>query len=391
APGIKGKIGDNLREALERLPLNRELVTIKTDVALGGGPDTLALRERDVDTLRALFTRYAMNQALRELDGGAAAAPAPDARAGKPARAASFVTAPQPEGALDPALSAPGSYETVFTQAQLDAWIARLEAAGAFAFDTETDALDAMRAGLVGISFCVEPGQACYIPLGHDYPGVPAQLDRDKVLAALAPLFADPARNKLGQHGKYDLHVLRRHGVEVAGYADDTMLESFVLDSGRSRHDMDSLASRYLGYATMKFEDVAGKGSKQISFAQVAIDDAARYGAEDADVTLRLHRAMAPKLAAEPRLASVYRDIEMPLVPVLARIEANGVMIDADELRRQGADLARRMLVAQQRATELAGRTFNLDSPKQLQTLLFDELKLPALVKTPKGQPSTNE
>src|SRR5690606_21659737 len=303
----------------------------------------------------------------------------------------SFVTAPQPEGALDPALSAPGSYETVFTQAQLDAWIARLEAAGAFAFDTETDALDAMRAGLVGISFCVEPGQACYIPLGHDYPGVPAQLDRDKVLAALAPLFADPARNKLGQHGKYDLHVLRRHGVEVAGYADDTMLESFVLDSGRSRHDMDSLASRYLGYATMKFEDVAGKGSKQISFAQVAIDDAARYGAEDADVTLRLHRAMAPKLAAEPRLASVYRDIEMPLVPVLARIEANGVMIDADELRRQGADLARRMLVAQQRATELAGRTFNLDSPKQLQALLFDELKLPALVKTPKGQPSTNE
>ncbi|GAA3914314.1 DNA polymerase I [Luteimonas lutimaris] len=390
APGIKGKIGDNLREALDRLPLNRELVTIRTDVALDGGPETLALRERDADTLRALFTRYAMNQALRELDGGAAA-PAPTARAGKPARGAAFVTAPQPETTLDPALSAPGEYEMVLEQAQLDAWVARLRAADEFAFDTETDSLDAMRANLVGMSFCVEAGTACYIPLAHDYPGVPAQLDRAAVLAALAPLFADPARKKLGQHGKYDLHVLRRHGVEVAGYADDTMLESFVLDSGRSRHDMDSQAARLLGYATMKYEDVAGKGSKKILFSQVALDDATRYAAEDADVTMRLHRLQAPKLAAEPGLESVYRDIEMPLVPVLARVEANGVMVDAEELRRQSADLSRRMLAAQQRATELAGRTFNLDSPKQLQALLFDELKLPAVLKTPKGQPSTNE
>lgn len=391
APGIKGKIGDNLREALERLPLNRDLVTIKTDVALDGSPETLALRERDVDTLRALFTRYAMNQALRELDGGEAGAPAAGARAGKPARAASFVTAPLPEGAPDPALSAPGVYEMVTTQAQLDAWIARLQAADEFAVDTETDSLDAMRANLVGMSFCIEPGTACYLPLAHDYPGMPAQLDRAQALAALAPLFADASIKKLGQHGKYDLHVLRRHGVEVAGYADDTMLESFVLESGRTRHDMDSLAARYLGYTTMKYEDVAGKGSKKILFSQVALDDATRYAAEDADVTMRLHRALAPKLAAEPALESVYRDIEMPLVPVLARVEANGVMVDADELRRQSADLSRRMLAAQQRATELAGRTFNLDSPKQLQALLFDELGLPALVKTPKGQPSTNE
>src|SRR5690606_6991897 len=195
----------------------------------------------------------------------------------------------------------------------------------------------------------------------------------------------------LGQHGKYDLHVLRRHGVEVAGYADDTMLESFVLESGRTRHDMDSLAARYLGYTTLKYEDVAGKGSKKIAFSQVALDDATRYAAEDADVTMRLHRVLAPKLATEPGLASVYRDIEMPLVPVLARVEANGVMVDADELRRQSADLSMRMLAAQQRATELAGRTFNLDSPKQLQALLFDELKLPAVLKTPTGQPSTNE
>src|SRR5690606_12149380 len=359
APGIKGKIGDNLREALDRLPLNRELVTIKTDVALDGGPETLALRERDADKLRGLFTRYAMNQALRELDGGAAAVPA--ARAGKPARGASFVTAPPPDAAPDPALSAPGAHEMVTGQAQLDAWIERLRAADEFAVDTETDSLDAMRANLVGMSFCIEPGTACYIPLAHDYPGVPAQLGRAQVLAALAPLFADPAKKKLGQHGKYDLHVRRRHGVGVAGYADDTLLESFVLESGRTRHDMDSLAARYLGYATMKYEDVAGKGSKKILFSQVALDDATRYAAEDADVTMRLHRVLAPKLAAEPRLESVYRDIEMPLVPVLARVEANGVMVDADELRRQSADLSRRMLAAQQRATELAGRTFNLD------------------------------
>ncbi|MDN5782809.1 MAG: DNA polymerase I, partial [Luteimonas sp.] len=343
-----------------------------------------------VGALRELFTRYGMNQALRELEGGAAA-PEAAPRAGKAGRGASFITAPQPEVALDPALSAPGSYETVLEQAQLDAWIERLRAADEFAFDTETDSLDAMRANLVGMSFCVEPGTACYIPLAHDYPGVPAQLDRAQVLAALAPLFADALRKKLGQHGKYDLHVLRRHGVEVAGYADDTMLESFVLDSGRTRHDMDSLATRYLGYATMKYEDVAGKGSKKILFSQVALDDATRYAAEDADVTLRLHRALAPKLTAEPGLESVYRDIEMPLVPVLARVEANGVMVDVAELRRQSADLSKRMLAAQQRATEMAGRTFNLDSPKQLQALLFDELKLPAVLKTPKGQPSTNE
>jgi len=248
-----------------------------------------------------------------------------------------------------------------------------------------------MQANLVGMSFAVEPGKAAYLPLGHVYPGAPAQLDQAATLARLAPLFADPGKRKLGQHGKYDLHVLRRHGVEVGGYADDTMLESFVYNSGSNRHDMDSLAKRFLGYDTIKYEQVAGKGAKQILFSQVALDDATRYAAEDADVTLRLHRVMAPKLAAEPGLERVYRDIEMPLVPVLARIEANGVRIDGDELRRQSADLAKRMLAAQQKATELAGRSFNLDSPKQLQALLFDELKLPAVLKTPTGQPSTNE
>jgi DNA polymerase-1 len=329
---------------------------------------------------------------LKELDGAVAAAPAADKEPGV-ARGNGFVapgTRASPTD-IDASLSAPGEYECVLAMEQLHAWVAKLHAADEFAFDTETDSLDPMRANLVGISLCVESGKACYIPLAHVAPGVAAQLPRDTVLDALRPLLADPSTKKLGQHGKYDLHVLRRHGVDVQGYADDTMLESFVLNAGIARHDMDSLAQRHLGYATIKYEDVAGKGSKAILFSQVALDDATRYAAEDADITLRLHRAMLPKLAAEPKLLSVYRDIEMPLLPVLARIEANGVMIDADELRRQSADLSRRMLAAQQQATELAGRSFNLDSPKQLGALLFDELKLPALVKTPSGAPSTNE
>ncbi|MCS4236514.1 DNA polymerase I [Stenotrophomonas sp. BIGb0135] len=394
APGMKGKIGENLRAALERLPLNRELVTIRTDVPLDASPRTLALRDPDVPVLGELYLRYGFTQALKELGGPAAAAvAASDATVSLRGTAAGYARsalaeAPAP---LDPALSAPGDYEIVLTTEQLSAWVERAEAAELIAFDTETDALDAMRANLVGISLAVEPGRAAYIPVGHDYPGAPAQLPRAQVLDALRPVLENPARKKLGQHGKYDLHVLRRHGVDVQGYHDDTMLESFVLNSTATRHDMDSLAMRYLGYTTIKFEDVAGKGAKQIPFSQVGLDEAARYAAEDADITLRLHRVLQPQLLAIPALDGVYRGIEMPLVPVLARIEANGVHIDMAELRRQSQDLSVRMLAAQQKATELAGHTFNLDSPKQLQAVLFDELKLPALVKTPKGQPSTNE
>ncbi len=397
AERIKGKIGENLRAALPRLPLNRELVTIKTDVALDKRPQDLVLRPHE-DSLRELYQRYGFTQALKELGGADAAdglpATARDAltEPGR-VRGSGFVSAALPATAaeLDPALAVKGEYDTVTTFEQLDAWIARLRAAGTFALDTETDSLDPLRANLIGLSFSDAPGQAAYVPLGHDYPGAPAQLDRQQALDRLAPLLADPQVRKLGQHGKYDLHVLRRHGIAVAGYADDTLLESFVLNSGSARHDLDSLARRYLGYDTVKYEDICGKGAKQIPFAHVALDDATRYAAEDADITMRLHRVLEPRLAAEPGLARVYREIEMPLVGVLARIEANGVRVDADELRRQSADLSRRMLAAQQKATELAGRTFNLDSPKQLQALLFDELKLPAVVKTPKGQPSTNE
>ncbi|MBB6259166.1 DNA polymerase-1 [Xanthomonas arboricola] len=404
ADKIKGKIGDNLRAALPRLPLNRELVTIKTDVTLASGPRALDLREPNAETLAVLYARYGFTQALRELGGAAAQAglltePMPLGAAAASARTepgrargTGFVSGPASAPVeVDPALSAPGQYETILTQEQLDSWIARLRAVGQFAFDTETDSLDPLQADLIGLSVAAEPGQAAYLPFGHNFPGAPAQLDRAQALAQLAPLLTDPAVRKLGQHGKYDLHVMRRHGIALAGYSDDTLLESFVLNSGSARHDMDSLAKRYLGYDTVKYEDVCGKGAKQIPFAQISLEDATRYAAEDADITLRLHQVLSPRLAAEPGLEQVYRDIEMPLVEVLARIEANGVCVDAAELRRQSADLSKRMLAAQQKATELAGRSFNLDSPKQLQALLFDELKLPAVVKTPKGQPSTNE
>ncbi|MEG8063946.1 DNA polymerase I [Xanthomonas hortorum pv. gardneri] len=404
ADKIKGKIGENLRAALPRLPLNRELVTIKTDVTLASGPRALDLREPNAETLAVLYARYGFTQALRELGGAAtqaglltepmalgAAAASARTEPGR-ARGTGFVSGPVSAPVeVDPALSAPGQYDTILTQEQLDSWIARLRAAGQFAFDTETDSLDPLQADLIGLSVAAEPGQAAYLPFGHNFPGAPAQLERRQALAQLAPLLTDPAVRKLGQHGKYDLHVMRRHGIALAGYSDDTLLQSFVLNSGSARHDMDSLAKRYLGYDTVKYEDVCGKGAKQIPFAQISLDDATRYAAEDADITLRLHHVLGPKLAAEPGLERVYREIEMPLVEVLARIEANGVCVDAAELRRQSADLSKRMLAAQQKATELAGRTFNLDSPKQLQALLFDELKLPAVVKTPKGQPSTNE
>ncbi len=381
ADDFKGKIGEHLRAALPRLALNQTLVTIKTDVALEQGPAELTLRAVDVDALRELYARYGFHQALKELDNRGASAVT-----GRPPQAAATHAA-----AVDPALSAPGQYETVLTEAQLDTWIEKLHAAEEFAFDTETDSLDALRANLVGISLSVEPGRACYIPLAHAYPDAPRQLDRDRVLSALRPLLQDPHKRKLAQNGKYDMHVLHRCGIHVEGYADDTMLEGFVLDAGLTRNDMDSLAKRHLDYDTLRYEAVVGKGAKAIPFAGVPVELATRYSGEDADIALRLHRAMLPRLQAEPALQSVYRDIEMPLVPVLTRVEENGVLIDAVELRRQSADLARRMLSAQQQAYALAGRAFNLDSPKQLGALLFDELKLPVRVKTPGCAPSTNE
>ncbi|MDO4708385.1 MAG: DNA polymerase I [Pseudomonadota bacterium] len=387
ADKIKGKVGDNLRAVLARLPLNRTLATIRTDVELPQRFDALTPDADDEAALRALYSRYGFNQALRELDG---ASPADSGKPASPARGHVRVPTEKATSAIDPALSVAGQYQTVLDRAELDAWLARLARAECFAFDTETDSLDAMRANLVGISLATTVGEACYIPLAHQYPGAPPQLPMSEVLDALRPFFADADKPKIAQNGKYDLHVLRRHGVELAGLADDSLLQSFVLDSTQ-RHDMDSLAKRLLGIDTIAYSDVAGKGAKQISFAEVPLDAATRYAAEDADITLRLAQAQAAQLAQAPALARVYREIEMPLLPVLARVEAHGVLIDSEELRRQSADLGRRMLDAQQRATEIAGRSLNMDSPKQIGALLYDELKLPVLVKTPGGAPSTNE
>ncbi len=390
AARVGGKIGECLRDALPHLPLSRELVTIKTDVPLEFGPADLALREANTEQLRELYTRYEFKAALKDLEGQ---------EPGIGNRESGIVGTPgidqaavaNSHDAPDAALSAPGEYELVTTQAAFDAWLEKLRHAELIAFDTETTSIDAMRADIVGISFAVEAGKACYIPIGHDYPGAPPQLDRDAVLAALKPIFEDPAIPKLGQHAKYDINILANYGIVVQGLKHDSMLESYVWNATATRHDMDSLARKYLGYETVKYEQVAGKGAKQISFSQVDLDTACRYAAEDSDITLRLHLALWPRLESVPSLRKVYEDIEIPLVPVLAGMEQRGVLIDGDELRRQSQQLGKRMLEFQQQSYALAGREFNLDSPKQLQAVLFDELGLEAKLKTPKGQPSTNE
>ena len=388
ADKIGGKIGEYLREALPSLPLSRELVTIKTDVALDNSVKQLTLHERDTDALRDLFTRYEFKAALKDLDGANASAPAP----AQPTTVGQAPVAPaRNEAAPAVELGAPGNYELVTTQAQFDSWLSRLQDAPLIAFDTETTSLDAMRADIVGLSLSVQPGHACYIPLSHDYPGALAQLPRDKVLAALKPILEDPRRPKVGQHAKYDMNILSHYGIAVQGLKHDTMLESYVWNATATRHDMDSLAKKYLGYDTVKYEEVAGKGAKQISFSQVDLDTACRYAAEDADVTLRLHHALWPLLESEPKLLKVYEDIEIPLVPVLAGMEQHGVLIDVNELRMQSQQLGKRMHELQKEAWQSAGREFNLDSPKQLQAILFDELGLRAKLKTPTGQPSTNE
>jgi len=382
ADEVGGKIGENLRAALPQLPLSRQLATIKLDCELEFAPRDLALRERDVNALRELYTRYAFTQALKELEKGSGSFSEENA-ASKERDA--------PKTHPTPFQSAPGEYELVTTRAQLDAWIEKLRDAELIAFDTETTSLDSMSAQLVGLSFAVEANRACYIPVGHDYPGVPAQLPRGEVLAALKPILEDASKPKLGQNAKYDLNVLSLYGIEVRGLAFDSMLESYVLNATAGRHDMDTLAKRHLDYDTVKYGDVAGTGARQISFSQVDLDTACRYAAEDADITWRLHQALWPQVQAQAHTLKLFEEIELPLVEVLARMEQHGVLINANALRDQSHELGKRMHDLQQRAYAIAGRDFNIDSPKQLQALLFDELQLPARMKTPTGQPSTNE
>jgi DNA polymerase-1 len=367
AEEIKGKAGDNLREHLEQLDLSRRLATIDCEVALDQAPTDLDRRPPDTDKLRTLYRALDFQSLLRQLPAAGAESPAGE-EAPTEAR-----------------------YEVVLEPAALDAWLERLAAADEFAFDTETDSLDYMRARIVGVSFAVEPGHAAYVPLAHDYPGAPAQLDREEVLERLRPLLEDPARRKLGHHLKYDAHVLANHGVGLAGIADDTMLESYVLNSTATRHDMDSVALKYLGVETTHYEDVAGKGAKQLTFNQVPLEEAGPYAAEDADITLRLHRALAPRLAETGRLDKVYREIEIPVVPVLTAMEHTGVRVDVEMLGDLSREFAREMQGLEEAAHVAAGGPFNLGSPKQLQEVLFERLALPTLRKTPTGQPSTAE
>jgi DNA polymerase-1 len=366
AEAIKGKVGESLREHLDRIPRSRELVTIRCDVELDVGVEELQRRPADDERLRSLYAELEFKTWLAEILG-------------------------RDEGAAGDGETAPAEYETVLDEAALGAWLAELEAAELFAFDTETTSLDYMQARVVGVSFAVEPGRAAYVPLAHDYAGAPAQLDREAVLARLQPLLEDPQRAKVGHNLKYDMSVLARHGVRLEGVRFDTMLESYVIDSTATRHDMDSLALKYLGHRTIHYEDVAGKGRGQLRFDQVALEQAAPYAAEDADVTLRLHRALWPRLEEEGRLASLFTDIEMPLVPVLSRIERTGVKVDARLLAQQSAEIAERLAELEEAAYEEAGGPFNLGSPKQLQEILFERLELPVIAKTPKGQPSTAE
>ncbi|MEE4218153.1 MAG: DNA polymerase I [Xanthomonadales bacterium] len=363
ADQVGGKIGEYLRDALEQLPLSRELATIRRDLDLEYRPEDLKRGAIDQQALANTLRRYEFNSWLNEL-ADTEGSPAEDTLA---------------------------DYSTVTRPEQLDALLAELEAADLVAFDTETTSLDSMQTELVGLSFCTEPGRACYIPLGHDYPGIADQLDRDEVLARLKPVLEDSGIRKVGQHIKYDMNVLSLYGVRVRGVAFDTMLESYVLNSTGSRHDMDSLALKYLGVKTTKFEDICGKGAKQISFSQVEIPTASHYAAEDADITLRLHRRLWPELQQEPKLARVLEDIEMPLVPVLARMEQRGVLIDGAQLTAYSGEMARQIRQLEADAHEAAGQPFNLGSPKQLQQILFEKLGLPIIRKTPKGQPSTAE
>jgi DNA polymerase-1 len=393
AASISGKVGENLRAELAVLELSRKLATIDTDVALELSPDELIGRPADVAKLRELYTRLELRLLLKSLDPSGAAPPIPAPRI---ALAAESMAAAMPTPVAVTVTivgkdALPRHYEKITTQSDFDSWLERLKAAPLVSFDTETDSLNYMQARIVGVSFSVEPGNAAYIPLAHDYPGAPDQLNRDRVLAALKPLLEDARLFKLGHHLKYDCHVLANHGISLTGQRYDSMLESYVLNSVASRHDMDSVAERCLGIRTIHLEDVAGKGAKQLTFNQVDVDKATEYSAEDADVTLRLHQALWPQIEALPRLKLLYETIEQPLVPVLFAMERNGVFVDRELLKIQSEELRLRMAELEHQAHDAAGGPFNLDSPKQLQEILFGKIGIPVTRKTPTGQPSTAE
>jgi DNA polymerase-1 len=369
ADSVKGKVGEYLRDSLEFLPMSYELATIKKDLKLEYGIDALAPSEPDREGLLSIFTELEFKPWVNELSSGA----------------------PVDVNESPPTPTPLTEYETVLDETQLDVWLATLSAADAFAFDTETTSIDYMEAKLVGLSFCCEAGKAAYVPMAHDYEGAPIQLTVELVLSKIRLLLENPDKTIIGQNLKYDISVMARHGVSIKAKIIDTMLESYVLNSVASRHNMDDLALKYLGLSTVHFEDIAGKGTKQLTFNQVELDKAGHYAAEDADITFRLHQALWPRLQAESRLASVYEDIEIPLVPILSDVELGGVLLDEEQLKLQSRELEKRLHELEQEAYGLAGEEFNLGSPKQLQQIFFEKLGLPVIKKTPKGQPSTAE
>ena len=383
AAQVPGKVGENLRAGLETLQLSRQLATIRCDLDLPPESLTLERRTENPAVLREIYARLEFRALLRSLGGETTeptvgTAPATPAGVAAPERRAEIVAAER-------------SYEIIVDMSRLEHWLAELRHAELFAFDTETTSLDYRQARIVGVSFCIEPGKAAYVPLAHDYVGAPPQLDRDEVLARLRPLLEDPQRYKVGHHLKYDAHVLANHGITLHGMKYDSMLESYVWNSVATRHDMDSVAERYLGIKTISYEDVAGKGAKQLPFNQVTLERAGEYAAEDADITLRLHRTLWPAIEHEPLLKRLYEKFEQPLVGVLYRMERHGVLIDRDMLETQSHELARRAEELEMLAHREAGTVFNLDSPKQLQQILFEKMQIPVLRKTPTGQASTAE
>ncbi|WOQ13490.1 DNA polymerase I [Aeromonas media] len=378
ALGFRGSktFADKFREQEDQVRLSYQLATIKTDVELEQSLEELLLGPIDKESLLAVYREYELRNLIKELESGG------EESAGQ-------------EGAADdsaaPAAAIETNYSCILEEAEFDGWLAQLQAAPLFAFDTETTSLDYMEARVVGVSFAIEPGKAAYVPFGHDYLGAPTQLTEQQVLGKLKPLLEDPARLKVGQNLKYDRNVLQNHGIDLQGIAFDTMLESYVLNSTASRHDMDSLASKYLGVETISFEDIAGKGAKQLTFNQIELEQAAPYAAEDADITLRLHQTLWGELSKQPELAKVFTEIELPLLPVLARMELLGTTIDPKLLHQQSQEIEVRLAELERQAHELAGQEFNLSSPKQLGEILFVKLGLPILKKTPKGAPSTAE
>ena len=363
AEDIKGKVGDNLRQFLEQLPVSRQLVTIKTDVKLDVTPKDLIQSTPDEDRLRALFSRLEFKTWLSELGG------------------TNTADTHSPEG----------NYTIILDEKSLRQWIKRLSKAGVFSLDTETTSLDTLCAELVGISFTDHAGEGAYLPLAHDYVGAPLQVSLNDALTCLRPLLEDSKIGKIGQNLKYDRSVLQNYGIDLKGIRFDTMLESYVLNSTGSRHDMNTLALKYLGYQVVKYEEVAGSGKSQVSFSQVDVERAGYYAAEDADIAMRLHEKIYPQLQLEPALCSVLETIEIPLVSVLSRVERNGVRVDCDMLSNHSIELGERIAQIEKKAHAAAGVAFNIASPRQIQEVLFEKLDLPIISKTPKGQPSTAE